>query len=116
MLKHLRFDIFELQETKLPVRRINTTYEWRLVQGHEITPLRVKRDIEDVSYELDNGVTRGLLATEFVNLSLGEVTRSTPQSPHQRKDLKPKQIICISPLYGESLVAPGLDPKTQKKQ
>ncbi|GFU01688.1 hypothetical protein TNCV_1522231 [Trichonephila clavipes] len=55
MLKHLRFDIFVLQETKLPVRLINTTNERILVQGHE-TPLRVKGDIEDVSGELDNGV------------------------------------------------------------
>ncbi|GFU86163.1 hypothetical protein TNCV_368211 [Trichonephila clavipes] len=54
VLKHLRFDIFELQETRLAVRLINTTNERRLVQGHE-TPLRVKEDIEDVSSELDNG-------------------------------------------------------------
>ncbi|GFV24250.1 hypothetical protein TNCV_3445031 [Trichonephila clavipes] len=52
--KPLRFDIFELQETKLPVRLIKTTNERILVQGHE-NPLRVKRDIEDVSSELDNG-------------------------------------------------------------
>ncbi|GFU54612.1 hypothetical protein TNCV_2160851 [Trichonephila clavipes] len=51
---HLRFDIFELQETKLPVRLIITTNERRLVQGYE-TPKRVKGDIEDVSSELDNG-------------------------------------------------------------
>ncbi|GFV97276.1 hypothetical protein TNCV_2037861 [Trichonephila clavipes] len=56
MLKHLRIDIFELQETKLPVRLINITNEWRLVQEH-VTPLRVKRHIEeDVSIEMDNGV------------------------------------------------------------
>ncbi|GFU25345.1 hypothetical protein TNCV_3054091 [Trichonephila clavipes] len=55
MLKPLRFDIFELQETKLPVRLIKTTNEGILVQGHK-NPLRVKRDIEDVSSELDNGV------------------------------------------------------------
>ncbi|GFU24536.1 hypothetical protein TNCV_2264891 [Trichonephila clavipes] len=42
MLKHLRFDIFELQETKLPLRLINTTNKLRLVQGHETTQLRVK--------------------------------------------------------------------------
>ncbi|GFU88211.1 transposable element Tcb1 transposase [Trichonephila clavipes] len=53
MLKHLRFDIFELLETKLPVRLINTTNERRLVQGHETTPLRVKWDIEDVYSEMD---------------------------------------------------------------
>ncbi|GFV21946.1 VIP36-like protein [Trichonephila clavipes] len=55
MLKHLRFNIFELQEKKLLVRLINTTNEWRLVQGHETTPLRMKGDIEDVYGELDNG-------------------------------------------------------------
>ncbi|GFW99850.1 hypothetical protein TNCV_3420791 [Trichonephila clavipes] len=38
MLKHLRFLIFKLQETKLPERLINTTNERRLVQGHEIAP------------------------------------------------------------------------------
>ncbi|GFS73530.1 uncharacterized protein TNCV_5003001 [Trichonephila clavipes] len=54
MFKHLRFDIFEPQETKLSVRLINTTNERRLVQGHE-TPLKVKEDIEDASSELDNG-------------------------------------------------------------
>ncbi|GFU28991.1 uncharacterized protein TNCV_471081 [Trichonephila clavipes] len=54
MLKHLHVDIFELQETKLPVRLINTTNNWRLVQGHE-TPLRVKGDIEDVSSEDNEG-------------------------------------------------------------
>ncbi|GFV46022.1 hypothetical protein TNCV_2200321 [Trichonephila clavipes] len=37
MLKHLRFDISELQETKLPERLINTTNERRLVQGHNST-------------------------------------------------------------------------------
>ncbi|GFS95987.1 uncharacterized protein TNCV_4277711 [Trichonephila clavipes] len=55
---HLRFDIFELRETKLPVQLINSTKEPILVQGHE-TPLRVKEDIEVVSSELDN---RGLQA------------------------------------------------------
>ncbi|GFX82589.1 hypothetical protein TNCV_1192641 [Trichonephila clavipes] len=54
MLKHLRSDIFELQEKKLGVRLINTTNEWSLVKGHD-TPMRVKGDIEDVSTELDNG-------------------------------------------------------------
>ncbi|GFU67064.1 hypothetical protein TNCV_4969131 [Trichonephila clavipes] len=47
MLKHLRLDIFELQETKLTVRLINTTNERNVVQGYEI-PLRVKGDFEDV--------------------------------------------------------------------
>ncbi|GFU06740.1 retrovirus-related Pol polyprotein from transposon 17.6 [Trichonephila clavipes] len=55
MLKHLHLDIFELQETKLLVRLINTTDERKLVQVHETTPLKVKGDIEDVSSELDNG-------------------------------------------------------------
>ncbi|GFX51015.1 hypothetical protein TNCV_2733661 [Trichonephila clavipes] len=54
-LKLLRFDIFELQETKLLVRRINTTNIWRLVQRRDTTPLRVKGNIEDVSSELDSG-------------------------------------------------------------
>ncbi|PRD37728.1 UNVERIFIED_CONTAM: hypothetical protein NCL1_05125 [Trichonephila clavipes] len=49
---HLRFDIFELQETKLLVLLINTTNERRLAQGHE-TLLKVKGDTEDVSSELD---------------------------------------------------------------
>ncbi|GFT80642.1 hypothetical protein TNCV_515781 [Trichonephila clavipes] len=54
-LKHLRFGIIKLQETKLPVRLINTTNERRLVQGHKTIPLRVKGDIEDVCSELDDG-------------------------------------------------------------
>ncbi|GFU08966.1 hypothetical protein TNCV_1318411 [Trichonephila clavipes] len=54
MLKHLRLDVFELQETKLPVRLINTTNERRKFQGHETTPLMVKGNIEDVSSEVDN--------------------------------------------------------------
>ncbi|GFS83540.1 hypothetical protein TNCV_66811 [Trichonephila clavipes] len=48
MLKHLRFDIFEQQEMKLPVRLINITNERRQVQGHE-TPLRMKGETEKVS-------------------------------------------------------------------
>ncbi|GFX57280.1 hypothetical protein TNCV_2965591 [Trichonephila clavipes] len=56
MLKLLRFDTFELQETKLPARLINTTNDRRLVQGHETTPLRAKGDIKHVSRELDEGV------------------------------------------------------------
>ncbi|GFW72634.1 hypothetical protein TNCV_3798621 [Trichonephila clavipes] len=39
----------------LPVRLITTTNERRLVQGHETTPLRVKRDVKDAPSELDNG-------------------------------------------------------------
>ncbi|GFU13646.1 putative LOC100569746 [Trichonephila clavipes] len=35
MLNHLRLDIFELLETKLPVRLINTTNKRRPVQEHE---------------------------------------------------------------------------------
>ncbi|GFY05852.1 hypothetical protein TNCV_4405191 [Trichonephila clavipes] len=54
MLKHLRFQIFEIQGAKLPVRLVNTTIEQRLVQGHETTPLRVKVDIEGISSELDS--------------------------------------------------------------
>ncbi|GFW81039.1 hypothetical protein TNCV_4804071 [Trichonephila clavipes] len=58
MLKHLRFDILEVQETKITVRQINTTNEWKVVQEYEI-PLRVKGDFEDVSSELDTtGVKR----------------------------------------------------------
>ncbi|GFU77329.1 hypothetical protein TNCV_36081 [Trichonephila clavipes] len=48
MFKRLRIDIFERQETKLPVRLIKATHERRLVLGHETTPLRVKGAIEDV--------------------------------------------------------------------
>ncbi|GFV39959.1 hypothetical protein TNCV_435741 [Trichonephila clavipes] len=51
----LSFDIFELQEPKLPVRLNNTTNERRLVKGHGTIPPKVKGDIEDVSSELDNG-------------------------------------------------------------
>ncbi|GFW96492.1 transposase [Trichonephila clavipes] len=68
MLKHLRFDIFELQETKLPVRLINTINERRLVRGHE-TPLTVKWDIEDASSELDNGEKKLILRTYHDNMS-----------------------------------------------
>ncbi|GFW96148.1 hypothetical protein TNCV_958611 [Trichonephila clavipes] len=56
-IQHLRFDIFEPQEAKLPVRLIDTTNERRLVQGHG-TPPRVKDDIEDISSKLDNGGLR----------------------------------------------------------
>ncbi|GFY07150.1 hypothetical protein TNCV_276971 [Trichonephila clavipes] len=60
MLKHLGFDIHELQETKLSVRLINSTNERRRVQGHgehETTLQRVKGDIEDIASEQDNMVT-----------------------------------------------------------
>ncbi|GFX49424.1 hypothetical protein TNCV_3342021 [Trichonephila clavipes] len=46
MLKHLRFDIFERQETKLLVRLING--DQLKDTGHKITALKVKGDIEDV--------------------------------------------------------------------
>ncbi|GFS70957.1 hypothetical protein TNCV_2720111 [Trichonephila clavipes] len=46
MLKNLLFDIFKLQETKLPVRLINTANERILVQRHETTLLRVKRALK----------------------------------------------------------------------
>ncbi|GFV81391.1 hypothetical protein TNCV_2034001 [Trichonephila clavipes] len=55
MLKRLRFEIFELLETKLPIQLINTTNERKLVQGHKTTPLRVKEDIVDVSSKQSNG-------------------------------------------------------------
>ncbi|GFY30513.1 hypothetical protein TNCV_3522761 [Trichonephila clavipes] len=51
MLKHLSFDVFEPQGTKLPVRLIN---EHSRTRGHETTPLMVQGDIEDVFTELDN--------------------------------------------------------------
>ncbi|GFV72404.1 uncharacterized protein TNCV_638661 [Trichonephila clavipes] len=41
------------RETKLPVRLINTTNERRLVQEHK-APMRVDREIENVSSELGN--------------------------------------------------------------
>ncbi|GFX96269.1 hypothetical protein TNCV_2291571 [Trichonephila clavipes] len=52
MLKPLRFDIFEPQETKLLVRLTNTTNERRLVRGHE-TQLKVKGNIEGESDPVD---------------------------------------------------------------
>ncbi|GFX24247.1 hypothetical protein TNCV_1366271 [Trichonephila clavipes] len=58
MLKHLRSDILELQGTKLSVQLINSTNERKVVQGYEI-PLRVKRDFEDVSSELDTMWVKG---------------------------------------------------------
>ncbi|GFT03440.1 hypothetical protein TNCV_2986001 [Trichonephila clavipes] len=45
----------ELEKTKTPVQLINSTNEWRLVQGDETAQLRVKRDIEDDSSKLDAG-------------------------------------------------------------
>ncbi|GFT82273.1 hypothetical protein TNCV_4650801 [Trichonephila clavipes] len=53
--RHLHFDNFELQETKLSVRLINTTNERRLVQRHQAIPLKVTVDTEDFSSKLDNG-------------------------------------------------------------
>ncbi|GFU82413.1 hypothetical protein TNCV_2462961 [Trichonephila clavipes] len=66
MLNHLRFDVFEPQETKLPERLINEHYSrtW----GHETTPLRVQGDIEDVSSELTmrvKGCTSWMKRPEF---------------------------------------------------
>ncbi|GFT81586.1 transposable element Tc3 transposase [Trichonephila clavipes] len=43
-----------VQAIRLAVGLIHTINEWRLVQGHETTPLRQKGDIEDVLRELDN--------------------------------------------------------------
>ncbi|GFU71663.1 transposable element Tcb1 transposase [Trichonephila clavipes] len=58
MLTHLCFDIFELQETKLPIRLINITNERRLVHGHETTPLRVKRDMQVNSSSVETILTQ----------------------------------------------------------
>ncbi|GFU24035.1 hypothetical protein TNCV_3332451 [Trichonephila clavipes] len=65
MLKHLRFDIFELRETKLPVRLINTTNERRLAQGHE-TLQRVKGDIKDVTVNWTMGDLKFDKHTSFI--------------------------------------------------
>ncbi|GFU00237.1 hypothetical protein TNCV_802001 [Trichonephila clavipes] len=64
MLKHLRFDIFKLLETKLPVRLINTTNEWRLVQGHwgtrQLHQIQYRNRIhwERASQEISNGTNK----------------------------------------------------------
>ncbi|GFV83362.1 hypothetical protein TNCV_3055091 [Trichonephila clavipes] len=78
MLKHLRFDTFELQEAKLPVRLINTTNERRQVQGHE-TPLRLKGDSEDVSSELDNGGVSSRWAVSRSEVATAMSDDKTPQ-------------------------------------
>ncbi|GFT92764.1 hypothetical protein TNCV_739521 [Trichonephila clavipes] len=77
MLKHLRFDIFELQETKILVRLVNTTNEWRLVQGHE-TSVRVKEDIEDISSELNGGLKKDFLCLDNEHIFGGD-QRDTPE-------------------------------------
>ncbi|GFX34565.1 transposable element Tcb1 transposase [Trichonephila clavipes] len=51
--RSIRRRLQQSEEVKLSVRLINTTNEWRLVQGHD-TPLKEKGDIEDVSSEFDN--------------------------------------------------------------
>ncbi|GFW71221.1 hypothetical protein TNCV_536391 [Trichonephila clavipes] len=81
---HLRFDIFELLETKLPVRLINTTNEWRLFQGHETTPLRVKGDIEDVCSELVTGSSHFLLKTPlgFFGVEKANFFQPNPDDKH----------------------------------
>ncbi|GFX09981.1 ubiquitin carboxyl-terminal hydrolase 40 [Trichonephila clavipes] len=88
MPKHLRFDIFELQEMKLPLGLIITTNERRLVQGHE-TPLRMKGDIEDVSSELDNGVFIQMFGSLFDDERTAGVMTSVhtlpiPMPPNRR--------------------------------
>ncbi|GFX94978.1 hypothetical protein TNCV_3046101 [Trichonephila clavipes] len=65
MLNHLRFDIFVLQETKLPVRLINTSNGCRPVKEHETTPLRIKGDREEVSNQLDNACSYWMKCPEF---------------------------------------------------
>ncbi|GFY24380.1 hypothetical protein TNCV_1014281 [Trichonephila clavipes] len=78
MFHHLRIDIFERQETKLPVRLIKATNEQRLVLGHETTPLRVKGGIEDVSSEPDSGAESLPEPDEISNL-IEEVVNLTRQ-------------------------------------
>ncbi|GFU93910.1 uncharacterized protein TNCV_1661331 [Trichonephila clavipes] len=62
----LGFNIFEVQETKLPVRLLNTTNEWRLVQGYEMREkvryievrlyihwcANIKDEVEKLAYQL----------------------------------------------------------------
>ncbi|GFX66051.1 hypothetical protein TNCV_4101911 [Trichonephila clavipes] len=107
MLKHLRFDIFELQEAKLPVRLINTTNELMLVQ--EIREDSTQ-DIEDISSELDNGYTRAF-GDGHVILNHG-VTWTTPElapplttTPHQREDVSALDRFNVQ--HGGSLVVLG---------
>ncbi|GFX22625.1 hypothetical protein TNCV_2993601 [Trichonephila clavipes] len=90
--------VFKLQETKLPVRRINTTNERRLVLRHE-TLLRVKEDIEDVSSELVNRGDEKTFELAFHFLLL-------TSTPRQREDFTNRHTSSI--LYDGSLVTTGL--------
>ncbi|GFY15420.1 hypothetical protein TNCV_1572311 [Trichonephila clavipes] len=93
MLKLLRFDIFEQQETKLPVRLIYTTNERGIVQGHELIPLRVKEDIEDVSSELDDeGVLK--LSQECQHTLIVSPLSPKPSSPPSASSYHPTENQC----------------------
>ncbi|GFV29520.1 uncharacterized protein TNCV_4489741 [Trichonephila clavipes] len=56
---------------KLPVRLINTTNKWRLVQGHETAPMSVKENTADASREVDDGA---------FDASLGQNTANPPDT------------------------------------
>ncbi|GFT40095.1 hypothetical protein TNCV_2171101 [Trichonephila clavipes] len=104
-----RILVLSTAETELPVRLINTTNEQRLVQGHETTPLRVKRDIEDVYSELDNGGQRlhfwmkrpelycsgstGTISDGLRILKHNQVTRTTPAGTPLFKLLCPANFV-----------------------
>ncbi|GFU55640.1 uncharacterized protein TNCV_3193321 [Trichonephila clavipes] len=90
MLKHLRFDISEAHETKLPVRLINTINKRRLVKGYDTTPLRVKGDIQDVSIGLDNKGYRVPFLDEVprILLLVAKMNKKTDELKHQYYDNK----------------------------
>ncbi|GFX81897.1 hypothetical protein TNCV_2570971 [Trichonephila clavipes] len=95
--------VFQLQETKLPVRLINTTNEWRLAQRHE-TPLRVKGDIEDVSSELDNESLRLHFLDEMPIILLLSISRGLPKGEKHDKGSMSQKGLGTSDLIHRKLI------------
>ncbi|GFW39883.1 hypothetical protein TNCV_4358781 [Trichonephila clavipes] len=83
MLKHLRIDIFERQETKLPVRLIKATHERRLVLGHETTPLRAESLSEPD--EISNLIEEVVNLTRQINTGVDSDDIQGPLDFHNQK-------------------------------
>ncbi|GFU61500.1 uncharacterized protein TNCV_2287951 [Trichonephila clavipes] len=106
MLKHFGFDIFELQKTKLPVRLINTTNRWRLVRGHEATPLWVKDNIEDMSSELDNGVKAHFWLNGYVNKQNCRIWSEANPQVYVEIQLHPEKLTVWCALWADGIIGP----------
>ncbi|GFV39884.1 transposable element Tcb2 transposase [Trichonephila clavipes] len=95
MLKHLRFDIFELQETNLPVRLINTTNERRLVKDKLLESVDTRR-YPRVEALVNPTVTRSTIPTD-VGVAIFPQTISRHLAESNLKSKSPFRALPLTP-------------------